>query len=86
MLQLRVKVPGCPMHGELTLTPLTSSYPMKLRVMYACCSSVSEARFLIQHGGIICIVMECYEDPCFLALIIFSMTEIVRVSVFVLLQ
>ena len=54
-------------------------YPMKLRVMYACCSSVSEARFQTNMPESTCFVMECYEDPCFFTVIIFSMTEIVSV-------
>ena len=64
--------------NQICMTSLTFSYPMKLRVVYACCSSVSEARF----SESTCVVMECYEDPCFLTVIIFSMNEIVPVSVY----
>ena len=37
---------------SICMTSVTSSYPMKLRVMYAYCSSVSEARLSNQHGRI----------------------------------
>ena len=38
--------------NQIFMTSATFSIPMKLRVMYAFCSSVLEARFSNQHGGI----------------------------------
>ena len=64
------------------MTSVTFSYPMKLSVMYVCCSSVSEVRFSNLMAESTSVVVECYEDPCFFTVIIFSMTEIVPISVF----
>ena len=44
--------------NQICMTSVTSSYLVKLHVMYACCSVSDQAWFSNQHGGI---NMCCYE-------------------------
>ena len=56
---------GPPCDVRLCMTSVNSSYPMKLPVMYVYALLFRRRAFQTNMAESKCVVMECYEHPCF---------------------